>query len=237
MEIIYKYLFADLGLGLIWLILFLKKRNLRKEMLFGGILYSTIITSTVLIVYGLSHFFEMTWRYVPDYFNPDTLFNLSRIASGLAIEDVLFMFFAGGIISILYEVLFKKKVIVKVYNKHHFLSIFGFYICYVVIALTFKFNVIYNLIISSIFGFLIIILQRKDLFKHAIYGAFAFTLLYLILGILFVLIFPETVTNFWNLDNISGINIFGFPIEELLYAFSFGLMWAPMYEYLKGYKI
>lgn len=235
MIIIYKYLFVDLGLALIWLILFKRWKNLRKEMFFSSVLYPLILTPLFFIVKGLSCFWDVTWRYVPDYFNPDTLFNLSRITGGFAIEDLLFMFFAGGIISIVYEIIFKKTP-KKAHKKKYILSIVIFFITYIFITFIFKFNPIYNLIISSFIGFLVLIIQRNDLIQPSIYGGLAFTIFYLIAGIIFILIFPDTMFNFWTFSNISRITVFNFPIEELLYAFSFGLMWGPMYEYLKGYR-
>ena len=60
----------------------------------------------------------------------------------------------------------------------------------------------------------------------------------LLMGFLgFNIIFPHALQSYWSLDNLLGIRILGVPIEELMYAFSFGLMWAPMYEYVHGKKI
>jgi len=237
MGVIYEFLLADIGLGIIWLVLFLKFKGLRKEMKYGSVLYAVILVPLFLISKGLSFFVDITWRYVPDFYNPDTLFNLSRITGGLAIEDVLFMIFAGGIISIIYELTFKSKAVKNVKKRQHVLSIIAFVVSYILIAIFFEFNPIYNLSISSFVGFLVIAFQRKDLIEHSIKGALAFTLFYLVFGILFVLILLDSPNEFWNLANISGILVFNFPIEELLFAFSFGLMWAPMYEYIKGFRM
>ena len=233
---VYAYLIGDIYLAIIWLILYLKNKNLKKEMLFGSILYPSIIFPLGLITMFLSFILpKITWRYVPDYFNPDTLFNLSRITKFGAIEDILFMFFAGGIIAIIYEIILKKNVI-KVNKRHHILSIVGFFTSYLIIAFIFTFNPIYNLIISGFIGFIIIVLQRQDLIKHSLYGAIIFTTFYFISVIIFNIFFPDVINTFWTIKNLSGIIIFKTPIEELLYAFSFGLMWAPMYEYIKAYK-
>ncbi|MAG47747.1 hypothetical protein CL617_04015 [archaeon] len=232
----YEYLIGNLGLGLMWLFLYIKNNNLRKEMIYGGILYVSIIAPTIIITKLLSYFTQITWRYVPDYFNPHTLFNLSRKTGILSIEDILFMFLAGGIIVTIYEIIFKKEII-KTHKKHHILALISFFSSYIIIALIFSFNPIYNLIISSFIGFLVITFQRSDLIKHSVYGGIAFTVLWFILVILFNIVFPNVLQEgFWNLNNISGILMLKVPIEELLYAFTFGLMFAPMYEYIKGYK-
>ena len=49
--------------------------------------------------------------------------------------------------------------------------------------------------------------------------------------------FPGYVERVWNLKVISGILIFGVPLEELMFAFSFGFLWSSVYEHVKWYKI
>lgn len=232
----YEYLIGSLLVGLVWLILYSYNKRFRKEMMFGSLLYPLILIPLFLITKFLSYFIDITWRYVPDYFNPNSLLNLSRITGGVAIEDFLFMFFVGGIAAVFYELVLKRKDI-KANERHHILSILSFFVSYIIIAILSNFNPIYNLIISSFIGFIVIIVQRPDLLKHSLYGALTFTLYYFVLVIGFNIIFPDALQTFWNLKNLIGITILKAPIEELLYAFSFGLMWAPIYEYVKGYRI
>ena len=35
----------------------------------------------------------------------------------------------------------------------------------------------------------------------------------------------------WNLSALSGVLIFGAPVEELLWAFAFGTYWSGVYEH------
>jgi hypothetical protein len=35
----------------------------------------------------------------------------------------------------------------------------------------------------------------------------------------------------WNLKAISGIRLIGVPLEELMFAFTFGLYWSSVYEH------
>jgi len=41
----------------------------------------------------------------------------------------------------------------------------------------------------------------------------------------------------WNLKAISGILILSIPIEELLFALSFGFIWSNIYEHITRRKI
>ena len=42
---------------------------------------------------------------------------------------------------------------------------------------------------------------------------------------------PGYIEQVWNLKALSGIVIYGLPIEELLFGFSFGLVWTGIYEH------
>ena len=39
------------------------------------------------------------------------------------------------------------------------------------------------------------------------------------------------------LSILLGILIFGVPLEELIFGFTFGMMWSSIYEHFKWYKI
>lgn len=232
----YAYLIGVAFIGLIWLIFFLKYKKLRKQIIFGGLIYASILIPLFLLAKFLSNFIHMSWQVVPKYWNPDTLFNLGRITGGLAIEDILFMIFVGGIVSVVYEIFINKKVR-KAKKEQHTISIVAFFITALLVSFLTDLNPMYTLlIIPSFVGAIILIIQRPDLIKHAIATAIIFTAIYFIFFIPFNLVFNDIVSRVWTLQNLSGIRILTVPIEELLYALSFGLMWGPLYEYMKGYK-
>jgi hypothetical protein len=39
----------------------------------------------------------------------------------------------------------------------------------------------------------------------------------------------------WNLPALSGVFVAGVPLDELMFAFTFGLYWSSVYEHL-GWK-
>ena len=51
------------------------------------------------------------------------------------------------------------------------------------------------------------------------------------------LLAPGYVEKVWTLSAISGIEIIGIPVEELLFAFTFGMLWSSYYEHLTWRKI
>jgi membrane protease YdiL (CAAX protease family) len=49
-------------------------------------------------------------------------------------------------------------------------------------------------------------------------------------------IFRGIIQNWWNIKNLSGILIFGIPIEELMWVFSWGFVAGPTYEFITGLR-
>jgi len=45
------------------------------------------------------------------------------------------------------------------------------------------------------------------------------------------------VDRVWNLSAISGLKIAGIPVEELVFAFTFGMLWSSYYEHLLWKKV
>ena len=91
-------------------------------------------------------------------------------------------------------------------------------------------NILYDAAIMCVATALFISWRRPRLRWQIIGGAVTFTVLYgLVLAIMDEL-YPTFYTDYWNLDALSGFWIGGAPVEEYLFAASFGAFWAPMYE-------
>ena len=54
--------------------------------------------------------------------------------------------------------------------------------------------------------------------------------------ILFKQIFPNFLADIYNLQLTSNIILWGIPLEEYLYSLTFGMIWAPLYEYEHRYE-
>lgn len=218
----YLYLFSSIVLGLFWLLLFLVRRDLRREILVMS-----------LVLFPLGVVLEKMW-YFKDYWQPEFVTGWP-----ISVEDALFGFFLAGISAVIYEELAGKRFINRHKRSHNWLLVF-----FVVIILltTFVLTNIFNInsIYSSSLGFLIsatiIITIRKDLIKDAlISGIFIGGGAFFGYQIIFTL-FPELIKRWWMLENISGIMIIGVPIEEVLWFFSVGMFIGPIYEFIMGLR-
>ena len=229
----YEYLFAMTIIFVAWINIFYSKREFRKIMLFNGFLYAFILIPLFVIHKLLSYTFDISPLYNPAYWTATTLFDLNNKTGGLSIEDVLFMILFGGLVAILYELLLRKKITNRVYYRKSYAPLIAFMISYIILLFS-KINPIYLLILPSTLGGVITLFIRKDLIKNAWISAIAFGMVYFIGFLIFNALFPYFIKTYYNLAALSNIWILGVPIEDILYALSFGFMWGPIYKVING---
>ncbi len=231
----YEYLAGIVIMFIVWTFFFIMRKDLRKVMVWSGIFYVIILTIGFFAHSLISN--DPLRAITPGYWAPQTLFNLGQITGGYAIEDVLFMFFAGGIATALYEFFFHKKIVIrpvkKLKRKHALL--FGILVT-LILHQVFYFNDMYLLIYFNFFGALAILWQRRDLIIHSLVGGLFFLCVYILGFLLLIQIYPNLVQDIYRLHLTSGIILLGIPLEEYLYAITFGMLWAPIYEYEHRYK-
>jgi len=227
----YAYLFGITGLGgIVFCFLCFVRKDLRKIMLYGGTVYLLYMTACFFLLKLLSSDAAKTIN--PGYWSPPSLFDLNRKTGGLGIEDVVFMFLVGAVAAGFYEVIFKVKVSNKTnkkLRKGHALAI-GVLAGSLVYVLT-PLNAIYFTIIVQLVGAIALVWRRHDLLRHALNGGLLFMVLYISFFLIFNLIFPGFLNSYYHLQRTSHVWLAGLPLEEYLYSFTLGLIWAPIYEY------
>lgn len=212
-----------------WLIVWITKKTLRKEMI-----WASIFTAP----FGLTE-----PLFVPEYWNPPSLFNLAA-KTGFDIESIIFCFAIGGIGAVLYETIFKMKH--QKISKHemhskghrfHLLALSSPIIVFIILFFLTDLNPIYSASVAMFIGGISALLCRPDLKKKIWASGFIFLMLYSIFFILFNILYPGRILEIWNLSAISGILFLGIPIEEFIFAFTFGMLWSSIYEHINWYKI
>lgn len=98
----------------------------------------------------------------------------------------------------------------------------------------FSWNIIYKIFVLCIAGSLFIIWRRPDIKWQVLGGGISFTLLYTVILLIVHAYDPSFYSKHWNLDKLSGIYFLKAPVEEYMYAFSYGVFWAPLYETWKN---
>ncbi|MDF1588086.1 MAG: lycopene cyclase domain-containing protein [Gammaproteobacteria bacterium] len=175
--------------------------------------------------------------FVPEYWSPPSLFNLA-LKTGFDIESLIFCFGIGGIGAVAYNVITRQKLqpvpltarLAKMHN-HHLLAITTPFIVFPILML-WNWNPIYPAITAMIAGGIANSLCRPDIALKSVWGSVLFLIYYAIFIFGLEVIAPGYIERVWNLDALNGLFIIGIPIEELLFAASFGYYWTGIYEHL-----
>lgn len=213
----------------LWAVIYWSKKSVRKEML---------KMSLITMPFGLTE-----PLFVPEYWFPPSLFNLAE-NTGFDIESLIFSFAIGGIGTVLYNLIFEKTHAEIPYNerkhkrhKRHIYILFTPILVFAVLSFFTTLNHIYCGVIAMFIGGLTTLYCRPDLKGKIWIGGILFTLLYFTYFGSILLFYPEYVELYWNLKNLTNILILGTPLEELLFAFTFGMYWSGLYEHLYWRKI
>lgn len=179
--------------------------------------------------------------FVPEYWNPPSLFDLAR-KTGFDIESLIFCFAIGGIGSTLYGALTGKKL-QKISREHmrdsrhrwHHLALAMPVIIFLPLLLLTEMNPIYPAVIAMFAGGIAATLCRPGLTRNVWIGGALFAALYFIFFLAINWFYPGFI-QVWNLSALTGVMVMGVPLEELLFAFAFGMMWSSVYEHLLWYR-
>lgn len=222
------FIWSLLILGL-WAMVFFYKKDLRKEML---------KMSLITMPFGITE-----PLFVPDYWLPPSLFNLAE-NTGFDIESFIFSFAIGGLGTVLYRLVYKSRLAkISHEERHHRKHKFHIYILFVPVfvflflVLVTKLNHIYCGTIAMFLGGIATLYCRPDLKGKIWVGGLLFTLLYFVYFGSILLFYPDYVELYWNLENLMHILAFGIPIEELIFAFTFGMYWSGLCEHIFWRKL
>lgn len=227
----YAWLIWSLILLAVWLVVYfsLKGRGSRREMLVVS-LWTSLLGLTEPL-------------FVPEYWSPPSLFDLAS-RTGFDIESFLFTFGVGGLAVVIYERLFRAKhermsaeETRQPRHKIHLPALFSAPIIFVLFSILLHPNPIYSTSIALIGGGLFTWYCRPDLKKKMFASALIFLGSYFIYFLTLIALYSGYVEQVWNLKDISGVLIFGVPLEELLFAFGFGFFWSGAYEHVKWHKM
>lgn len=177
--------------------------------------------------------------FVPDYWSPPSLFDLAR-RTGFDIESLIFCFGIGGVGAVLVNVATGRiSSGVPAAERHHPRHRFHKWALaapFVVFILLYPsgLNPIYPGIVAMIAGGVVTVWCRPDLTRNTVLGGVIFLAYYAaFLTGLEVTAPSGYIETVWNLSALSGLRVGFMPLEELLFAFTFGMYWAGVYEHFR----
>ena len=214
---VYVYLIGTGIYALLWVILFFIRKDLRRKMFFASLFAAPLGISERL--------------FIPNYWIPQ--FQAIYLFKDLFLESFLFCFFLGGVVSVIYQVLFGEKLF-EIKDINPLLTLIAPILFLTYFLRIFKVNLMYYVFSSMFIGSFFVLFRMREKSKKIIYSAIINTLLYSIFYFILWYSFPELPASY-QFQNLSGLLIGGIPIEEFLWIFSFALYWTPIYEIWKIY--
>jgi hypothetical protein len=101
----------------------------------------------------------------------------------------------------------------------------------------FPWNPIYPGIVAMLIGAVATLLCRPDLKTKTWIGGVLFLGYYIVFLLGLEWSAPGYVARVWNLAALSGVLVFGMPLEEMLWAIAFGLYWSGVYEHFTWWRV
>jgi len=226
----FAYLILSIIFLVAWTILFTFSKPTRREQL---------TMSFLLMPLGpISQIF-----YLQDYWNPMSPFYVSVFGQPIFLEDLLFAFSIGGIGSILHRVFARREFVgVDAQPKLNFIWVLIISGAVGIGAFMFGLNSIFSSSLGAVIGAVLILVQRRDLFRNSMYSGLLLTALVFVLYLITYYSFvnwEEIMANWWQLYGTKfDIRVFNVPLTELIWAFSMGLFVGPLYEFANklGYR-
>lgn len=218
----YVYLVFCAGFLLVWMIIYTYSPTTRHEQL----------QMSLISVPGgpLSEIL-----YLRDYWHPISAFPIKIGPVHTVVEDLLFAFAFSGIVATLYQLFARKEL------KSNPALGGGMRLACASVAVAslllvwFGINSIYATSIGFLVGTIWMVSRRPDLLKPAIASGILVGLGYFgCLGVFYGLVanIEELSKLYWKLDGTSlDIRFVGIPITELIWAFSFGTLFGPLYAF------
>jgi len=217
------YLTGALLFDAAWLACYIIGKRYRPQIIWG-----TVVTAPLALT---------SFLFVPQYWTPPSLFDLdTHIRVG--IEDFLWAGAVGGIASVVGEIVLKQRLAAhrKEHRKKHYAPFLVMLAVFLILHFLYPNKNIYSTAIAFAACAMVVAILRSDLIPTMFTGAIVFTILYFLLFVYFLALYPDFIERYYHLQNISGIRLRGVPIEELMFATTGGAVWSVAYEYFQGYR-
>src|SRR5689334_22366207 len=192
----FAYLVGAFLFDAAWLACYLIRKRYRSQIIWG-----TAMTTPLALT---------SFLFVPQYWTPPSLFDLdARFRVG--IEDFLWAGAVGGIASVVGELFLKERLAArrKEHRKKHYAPFIVMLAVFLILWRFYPNKNIYNTAIAFAVCAVVVAFLRSDLIPTMLIGATVFTILYFLLFVYFLALYPDLIERYYNLQNISGIRLLG----------------------------
>lgn len=216
---LYSYAYAALIviMGVVWMVFYMLRKDLRHEQL---------VMSFLIMPFSVTQY----WFY-QDYWRPEYILPSIRVGQiPIGIEESLFVFFVSGITAIMYEVIFRKRHATGKKRPWALLFIVGGALFFVGL-IHMGIQSIWASSIASISMALPILYIDQEVRADSILTAVSMFIFVLAVYSFWFALFPVASSHLWVTSAFSGKMIFGIPIEEMVWYVSWSFFGSVFYEF------
>lgn len=214
-------------------------------------IYGLLLTIIIFIVYflnprhriplmtaalmGLPNIF-FSLLFSREGWNPRVLFSIG----GIAPEDILFCFYSGGLAWILSTLIFWKRIETSFDAKNFIkryihLALFAtFWV--IAFSLVSHLSIYYILMVIMLLWLLFLLLFKKMNLSIALSGA-VFGFLYALISYRIQLYIWPQLSEYWNFPILTGISLWGIPMEELMWLILYFPTWGVSTGYFLNIRV
>lgn len=222
----YTYLLMTLIFLVIWLVLFLLRKDFRDEMLKISIIFAIAGPLSEIV-------------YLRDWWKPVTI-----TGTAVGIEPALVGFGIAGVASVLYKLVFNKRYKFeggKKSKRDERIRLAWILVLFAVVFFggTYLFNIssLYITILSFGLPALVIYFRRRDLIVTSLVTGFLLLVVASFVYTILSVTTPGWIEAFYLFHNTPKIILFNVPIDDVIWYFMAGAFIGPLYEYWKGKKL
>ncbi len=165
---------------------------------------------------------------------------LTITGTRVGIEDFLVGFAGGGVMAVIYEELFRKRLYKRESNQHH---PGGFTILLLLAQITsiliwgLHFSSFWASTIAMIFIAAVMFYYRRDLIIAGFLTGICMFFVSIVFYSSILFFYPSWARETYLFSHLSGITFLTYPVEEYIFWFLAGFMWGPFYEYWQGERL
>ena len=203
--------------GMLALVIFIWQKGLRQRMLLAGFVVLPALLVKPIVSPNFWIIFEKNGGFL-----------------GFLLPRLVVAFSIGALLSAIYEVYLSRKISPAYHpSRPKMLLLISGLVLALILRFLFDQSFLLSVLAGMALNLLIIVFYERSLIWDLIFSACGMGLLYLVVFLQTSFGFPGDSNNLSFLENLSGINFFSFPVEEIAAVFMFGMLWGPIYVAIK----
>jgi len=218
----YVYLLGSLLFVPVWLLLFWRLPNARREMLAMSVLFVCIGVPMEALL------------YTRDWWHPMTI-----TGTRVGVEDFIYSIGNGGYMAALYMALTRSNL-ERSAPPSVWLRLLPV-VCLVALPLLLVYGFgVHSFLatsVGSLIALAIVLGIRPDLSRVAVVTGVVGTLLAIPVYLAMEAIFPGSIAATWDLPHLSGVLLLGIPIEDVLWYVYTCAVWGTYYKFATGLRV